>query len=75
MCYSIEPRDRRDVKGYGFLSLAKNIDKNISNKYSQKLLNAAKKFETEAIETASKKVIQKTTERTGDLTGNKIVIK
>ena len=24
MCYSIEPRDR-NVKGYGFLSFAKNI--------------------------------------------------
>ena len=34
MRYSIEPRDRRYVKGYGFLSFAKNIDKNISSKYS-----------------------------------------
>ena len=38
MCYSIEPRDRRYVKGYGCLSFAKNIGKNIgkniSNKYS-----------------------------------------
>ena len=29
MCYSIEPGDRRYVKGYEFLSFAKNIDKNI----------------------------------------------
>ena len=40
--YSIEPRDRRYVKGYGFLSFAKNIGKNIgknrSSKYSQKNL-------------------------------------
>ena len=28
MCYSIEPRDRRYVKGYGFLAFAKNIVKN-----------------------------------------------
>ena len=34
MHYSIKPRGRRYVKGYGFLSFAKNIDKNISNKYS-----------------------------------------
>ena len=32
MHYSIEPRDRRYVKGYGFLSFAKNIGKNISSK-------------------------------------------
>ena len=25
MCYSIEPRDQVYVKGYGFLSFAKNI--------------------------------------------------
>ena len=34
MRYSIEPRDRRYVKEYGFLSFAKNIGKNLSNKYS-----------------------------------------
>ena len=38
MRYSIEPRDRRYVKGYGFLFFAKDIGKNISNKYSQKLV-------------------------------------
>ena len=27
MRYSIEPRDRRYVKGYGFLSFAKNVGK------------------------------------------------
>ena len=43
MRYSIEPKDRRYVKGYGFLSFAENIGKNISNKYSQKLVDSAKK--------------------------------
>ena len=38
MRYSIEPRERIYVKGYGFLSFAKNIGKNLSNKYGQKLL-------------------------------------
>ena len=33
MCYSIGTRDRRYVKGYKFLSIAKTIGKNISNKY------------------------------------------
>ena len=37
MRYSFEPRDRRYVKAYGFLFFAKNIGKNISSKYSQKL--------------------------------------
>ena len=36
MRYSIEPRDRIYVKGYGFLSFTKNIGKNLSNKYGQK---------------------------------------
>ena len=36
MCYSIEPRERRYVKGCGFLSLAKNIGRNLSNKSSQR---------------------------------------
>ena len=44
MRYSIEPRDRIYVKGYGFLSFAKNMGKNLSNKYGQKLLDSAKKI-------------------------------
>ena len=39
MRYSIEPRDRIYVKGYGFLSFAKNMGKRLSNKYGQKLLD------------------------------------
>ena len=42
MRYSIEPRDRIYVKGYGFLSFAKNMGKNVSNKYCQKFLDKAK---------------------------------
>ena len=37
MHYSIEPRERRYVKGYGFLSFARNLN----NKYSQKLVDSA----------------------------------
>ena len=72
MRYSIEPRNRIYVKGYGFLSFDKNMSKNLSNKYSQKLLDTAKKFTTDAIKTASKRAIKKTAEATGDLIGNKI---
>ena len=68
MTYSIEPRDRIYVKGYGFLSFVKNIGKSLNNKYGQKLDSAKKS--TDAIKTTSKRAIQKTTEGTGDLIGN-----
>ena len=72
MRYSIEPKDRIYVKGYGFLSFAKNMGKNLSNKYDQELLDSAKKSTTDAIKTASKRAIQKTAEATGDLICKKI---
>ena len=75
MRHSIEPRDGIYVKVSGFLSFSKNIGKNLSNKYGQKLLDSAKKSTTDAIETASKRAIQKTAEATGDLIGNKIADK
>ena len=63
MRYLIEPRDGF---GYGFLSFTKYIGthatkvaKNMSNKYSQKLFDSAKKSTTDAIKTASKRAIQK----------------
>ena len=72
MRYSIEPRDRIYVKEYGFLSFAKDMGKNLSTKYGQKLLDSTKKSTTDAIKTASRRAIQKTVEATGDLIGNKI---
>ena len=69
--YSLEPKDRIYVKRYGFMSFAKNIGKNLSNKYSQKIIDTAKKSATDAIKTASQRAIQKTAETTGDLVGNK----
>ena len=75
MRYSIEPRGRIYVKGYGFLSFAKNMGKNLSNKYGQKLLDSTKKSTTDAIKTASKRAIQKTVKAAGDLIGNKIADK
>ena len=47
----------------------------MSNKYSQRLVDTAKKSATDAIKTASKRAIQKTDEATGDLIGNKIADK
>ena len=70
MPYSIEPRDGIYVKGYGFLSFAKNMGKHLSNKYCTKLLDSAKKCAADAIKTASKSAIKKTAEATGDLNDN-----
>ena len=71
MRYSIQSRYRVYVTVYGFLSLTKNL----SNKYSQKLIDTAKKSTTDALKTASKRAIQKTAEANGDLIGNKIADK
>ena len=76
MRYSIEPREKIYVNRYEFLSFAKNMGKSLSNKYSQKPLDSAKKSTIDAIKTASKRAIQKTAETTGclviKLIGNKI---
>ena len=78
MLFSIEPRERRYVKGYGLLSFARNlrtnsikVAKNLNNKYGQKLADSAKKSATDAFKIARKRAIQKT----GDLIGNKIADK
>ena len=56
MRYSIEPRDRIYVKGYGFMSFARSK----SYKYGKKLPYTAKKSATDEVKTASKRAIQKT---------------
>ena len=65
--YSVQPRDI--IRGYGFLSFArnmgksirKNVRKNVSGKYSQKLPDHAKKICNNCTEnrTGSKRAIQK----------------
>ena len=87
MRYSVQPSDQIFVKGYGFLSFAKDVGKNIGKNLSkslggkhslgmlaarQKLLDHSKKSATHALKTSSKRVIQKTAEATVDLIGNKI---
>ena len=90
MHYSIEPRERRYVKGYGFLSFAINF----SNKHGKQLMNTAinagtnfnstygKKLTDTAIKAgrdfatlAGKKRVNKNAEASGDLIGNKIADK
>ena len=81
--YSVQPRDRIFVKGYGFLSFAKymgknigkNISKYLSSKYSQNLIGHTKQSAADWIKTTSKRAIQKTAEATGDVIGNKIADK
>ena len=58
--YSIEPKTRKYVKSYGFLSFARNL----SNKYGKKLLDTG-------INT-SKKLIHKATEAVSEFIRNKI---
>ena len=80
MRYSVQPRGRTFVKGYEFLSFAKNmgknigknVSKNLSGIYSQKLLDHTKQTATDVLKTTSKRVIQKAAEATCDLIGNKI---
>ena len=57
-------------KNEDFCPLLK-IWESLSNKYGQKPIESAKKSTTDAIKTVSKRAIQKTTEATGDLIGNK----
>ena len=90
MRHSIEPEYRKYVKGYGFLSCARNF----RDKYGKKLMNTAiktgtnfnskygKKLTDTAIKTgkdfamiAGKKIVHKSAEATGDLIGNKIADK
>ena len=62
MRYSTEPRFRKYIKGYGFLSFAKKF----GNKYGKKLMDTATKTGMDAAEIASKKVVQKTAEATAN---------
>ena len=77
--YSVQSRDQIFVKGYRFLSFARNMGKKISNnlssKCSKKFLDHPKQSATDALESASERAIQKTAEAAGDLIGNKITDK
>ena len=71
MRYSTQPKFRKYVKGHGFLPFTKKI----GNKYGKKLMDTATKIGIDAANTASKRVVQKNAEATGDLIGNKIADK
>ena len=71
MRYSIEPRERRFVKGYGFMSFARNV----SDKYSKSLMDKGIDVSKTFAKTAGKKILKETAKATGDLIGNKIADK
>ena len=71
MRYSIEPRERRFVKGYGLLSIARNFSDKYSKSLMDKGIDVSKKF----AKTAGKKILKKNSKATGDLIGNKIADK
>ena len=66
MRYSTEPRTRKHVKGYRFLSFSRNL----SDKFGKKLIDTATKIGLDAAKTAPK-IVNKTAETTGELIGNK----
>ena len=90
MRYSIEPRERRYITGYGFLYFAKNFGNkngknlmntaiktgtNFNSKYGKKLTDTAIKTGKDFATIADKKIVHKSAEATGDLIGNKIADK
>ena len=71
MRYLIELRERRYVKGYGFMSFARNFSDKYSKSLMDKGIDVSKKFP----KTAGKKILKETAKATGDLIGNKIADK
>ena len=71
MRYSTEPKYRKYVIGYGFLSFARKF----GDKSGEKLMDTVTKTGIDAAKTASKRVVKKTADATGNLLGNKIADK
>ena len=71
MRYSTETRFKKYGYGYVFLSFARKF----RNRYGKKLIDIATKTGIDAAKIASKRVVQKTAETTGDLIGNEIADK
>ena len=63
MRYSTEPKYRKYVEGYNFLSFARKC----GDKHGKKWMDTATKTGIDAAKTTSKRVVQKPAEATGDL--------
>ena len=90
MRHSLEPEYRKYVKGYGFLSFARDFgdkygkklmktaiktDTNFNSKDGKKLTDTAIKIGKDFATIPGKKIVHKSAEATGDLIGNKIADK
>ena len=71
MRYSLGPKYRKYVQGYGFLSFARKF----GDKDGKKLMDTATKTGIDAAKTTSKRVVKKTAEAAGDLIESKIADK
>ena len=71
MRYSAEPKYRKDVKGYGFLSFSRKFGDNLG----KKIMDTATKLGIDAAKTTAKPVVQKDAEATGDFIKNKMANK
>ena len=70
-CYSLEPRMRKYIKGYRFLSFSRNP----TNKYEIQVLDNATKIGLDALETASKELFHKEADVAGESVRIKITDK
>ena len=85
MRYSVQPRDQILVKGDWSLylmkmwekNIGKDISKNLTSKYSQKLLDHPKRLATDAIKTALKRQLKKkkNTKKPAEVTGDLMMMK
>ena len=67
MRYSMKPRKRRYVKGYGFMFFARNF----SDKYSKFLIDKGIDVSKTFAKTSGKRILKESAKATGDLIGNK----
>ena len=87
MTYRADNKIRRYVKGYGFISFAKNLGSKYVKKIMNKVISPASKFNQSKYENmlknqgsefgkiAGKKILTKSAEATGDLFGSEIADK
>ena len=68
MRHSTKPKFRKYIKEYEFLSFARKFGDN----YGKTWMDTDTKKRTDTTKTASKRLVQKTAEATGDLIRNKI---
>ena len=71
MRYSVEPRKRIYVKGYGLMSFGRNF----SDKYCKSLIDKGIDVSKTFDKTAGKRILKESAKATGDLIGNKIADK